>query len=404
MIGVKSTDGELLWTYPLPRPGLTNAVTPIACGQGKWLVAGQGFEACRLLGIQNEGGKAVVKEVWKANKFNPFYCNWLVGPTSPQIFSYNSGRLTGIDFETGETKWQTRGWTDVNFAISGSQIVGVRGDGFMALAKLTDSGLAVTSGARVVNDRVWAPPVVVDQVAYLRGRRSLSRVVLSELPPLTEMPSGTMVDSMNAMYGDKNEKLVALLDKASDSPSTFELTDYQTLIQDRSIRFSESEYRSLFDALKNDNNTDLKIQLAKDWVRREPDSIVAFDKLAGFLQLLSASQKLEQLNKNRFVELSFDVTVPVETPTDAAIYVTGNAAALGEWKSNVVLLTRSQDGHYRTKVEVPKGHLQFKFVCPDSETIEARSDGRSTSNRRHRVIQPVTLNATVLAWKSNVKK
>lgn len=35
MIGVKSTDGEVLWRYPLPKPGLTNAVTPIACGQGR---------------------------------------------------------------------------------------------------------------------------------------------------------------------------------------------------------------------------------------------------------------------------------------------------------------------------------------------------------------------------------
>lgn len=255
MIGVKSTDGELLWTHPVPRPGLTNAVTPIACGQGKWLVAGQGFEASRLLDVQKENGQWQVNEIWKANKFNPFYCNWLTDPKSKQIFSYNSSRLSGIDFETGNTKWQTRGWTDVNFALAGSQVIGVRGDGFMALANLTDSGLAVTAGARVVNDHVWAPPVVVDHVAYLRGRRSLSSVVLSTLPPLTEMPSGTQIDSMNAMYGAKNEKLVAMLEKASGVPSTFEWNDYQTLVQDRSIRFSEVEYRSLFDSPASNDST-----------------------------------------------------------------------------------------------------------------------------------------------------
>lgn len=89
------------------------------------------------------------------------------------------------------------------------------------------------------------------------------------------MPSGTVIDSMNAMYGEKNEKLVALLEKTNGSPTTFELDEYRTIIEDRSIGFSEGEYRSLLEALKNSGNTDLKIQLAEDWVRREPDSIVA---------------------------------------------------------------------------------------------------------------------------------
>jgi hypothetical protein len=328
----------------------------------------------------------------------------LVEPTSNQIFSYNSSRLSSIDFATGDTKWQTRGWTDVNFAITGSQVVGVRGDGLMSLSKLTDTGLVVTAGARVVNDRVWAPPVVVDQVAYLRGRRSLSSVLLSELPPLTEMPSGTMIDSMNAMYGEKNEKLVALLEKATGSPSTFTLEDYSTIVADRSIRFSEGEYRSLFDALKNDNNADLKIQLAEDWVRREPDSIVAFDKLVGFLESNGAIQRLDQLKKDRFVELTLDVTLPSETQKDASVYVTGNAVALGSWKTDALLLTRADDGRYRTKIQVPKGNLQFKFTCGTWESSEVRADGRSTSNRRHRMTQSVTLNATVQAWKSGVTK
>lgn len=128
-------------------------------------MAGQGFETCRLLDVQKESGEWQVNEIWKANKFNPSYCNCLADRTSKQVFSYNSSRLSGVDLATGNTKWQTRGWTDVNFAIAGSQIVGVRGDGFLVLSKLTETGLAVTSGARVVNDRVWAAPVVVDQVA-----------------------------------------------------------------------------------------------------------------------------------------------------------------------------------------------------------------------------------------------
>jgi outer membrane protein assembly factor BamB len=407
MIGVRSTDGEVLWTYPLPRQGLTNAVTPIACGQGKWLIAGQGFEGSRLFETRSVNGNWQVNEIWQSNKFNPFYCNWIADSKSKQAFGYNSSRLSSIDLESGNTKWQTRGWTDVNFAMAGSQVVGIRGDGFMTLSNLTDSGLVINSGARVVNDRVWAPPVVVEQIAYLRGRRSLSSVLLSKLPPLAEMPSGTMIDSMKAMYGERNEQIAALLENASTVAATFELRDYESLLQDRSIRFSEQEYRGLFDAMKSKTNTDLKIQIAEDWVRREPDSIVAFDQLTEFLKSTRANERLEQFTRNRYVELTFDVTVPSDTPIDTSIYVTGNAVAMGAWKSDGILLERLDDVHYRTRVQVPRGNLQYKLamIRPDgTKSMEARADGRSTSNRRHRVTQPTTLSATVATWKTTAEK
>jgi outer membrane protein assembly factor BamB len=407
LIGFDPSNGNELWNYPLPKPGLTNAVTPISLPNGQLLVAGQGFGSTRRLQISNIESKWIVNEVWMS-KNSPFYCNWLVDNSTQQIFGYNSNVLAGIDLATGDLKWKARNWTDTNFAIKNDTIVGIRGDGFLAKANITKEGMNVFAGSRIVNDRVWAPPVIVENTVLIRGRRTLSAVDLDSLPLIDKLPSGTAVDAMNAMYGQNHENIVALLEKGSKEPDKFSYEDYHSVVADRSVRFGEGEYRKLLDALAPAGDLDLQIQIAEDWNRLEPNSIVAFDKWIELLGKQNQNAKVENLLADRLIEVEIEVSVPKSTDPKANIYLTGNAAVVHSWKPDGWLLTRSENGRFRTKLKLPKGNFEFKLTQGDWESVEVRSDGRSTSNRRLRVIQATNIQPPaqfeVQAWKNDTNR
>jgi outer membrane protein assembly factor BamB len=399
LLGFDSVSGRELWSYPLPKPGVTNAVTPISLPHGQLLVAGQGFESSRQLQIENANGAWKVNEVW-VSKNTPFYCNWLVDASTHQVFGYNSNVLAGVDLGTGETNWKVRGWTDANFAIQGDWIVGIRGDGFLAKCKITKNGMAVSAGSRVVNDRVWAPPVLAGDSALIRGRTTLSAVALGSLRSTNKLPSGTTIDSMSAMYGQKHESIVAMLTKASTTPNDFQYDDYQLVVADRSVRIDDKEYQTLLDSLEKAQNRETQIRITENWCKLEPESIVAFDKLIELLRRQGDYDRVDSLLAQRMVNIEIEVGVPKTTDPDAKVYLTGNAAAVMSWKADGVLLKRSDEGRYGAKLRVPQGNFEFKLTCGDWDSVEVRSDGRSISNRRRRIVQPVAIQLEVQAWKN----
>ncbi len=408
LIGFDPCSGIELWNYPLPKPKLTNAVTPIALPNGQLLVGGQGFESSRRLQISKTNGKWNVAEGW-ISKHYPFYCNWLVDQTTQQIIGYNSNVLAGIDLGTGELRWKARGWTDANFAVRGDTVVAIRGDGFLAKAKIAADGMRPIAGSRVVNDRVWTPPVLVSNSALIRGRRTLSAVNLDSLEAIEKIPSGTEVDAMNAMYGQQHENVAALLDKATKEPENLTFDDYHRVVTDRSIRFGEGEYRKILDGLAKVTDRSVEMKIVEDWCKLEPDSIVAFDRWIALLRIQGENEKADQLLEDRLIEMEIEVTVPTTTESSANIYLTGNAAAVNSWKPDGWLLTRADDGRYRTKLKLPKGNFEFKFTRGDWGSVEVRADGGSTSNRRVRVpskkSESVGLGPFVVqAWKSDLNR
>ncbi len=205
---------------------------------------------------------------------------------------------------------------------------------------------------------------------------------------------------MTAMYGEKPEKIVALRTQATQSPATMRYEDYHKVVEDRANQFADSDYRSLLEALQASPGKRLQLQIAEDWCARHPNSIMAVDTLISLLDREGDSEKVKSLIESRFVKVNFDVTLVAGLSPQPQVYVTGNAAALGSWSPTGTLLTRSEDGHYRGEVYLPRGDLEFKVTRGDWDTAEVASDGKKLSNRRRRIVRPTTIAITVEAWSS----
>lgn len=398
-IGVDSNSGKILWQYSYPQPGLTNAVTPIAVAKNKLLFGGQGVQGCRLLSIEKTAFGYSVAETWHNSRITPFYCNWIqLQNNSKCVVGFIGKTLTALDWTTGVIYWQKRDWTDCNLLSLGDQVLAVRGDGFIGLLNADENGFELVASDDTVKDRIWAPPTFVDQQLYLIGRNQLHRFPMDQLKKSNGIPSGTEVTSMEAMYGNRPERIQKLIE-LTKGVGKFPFEEYLAVASDRSLQLGEGDYKALIENLAKRDASKVAFEIASDWAQRFPQSIPAWQQFIDFLRKSGKSDQADLEERERMVEVTVELTAPQTQPMPEHIFMTGNAASLGPWKPDALELQPTGGGKYKATCLLPRGDFQFKFSCGTSESFEVRSDGRNTSNRRHRITGPTTLTATVQAWK-----
>ncbi len=393
------TNGSICWSLDYPKPGLTNAVTPLAVAKGKLLVGGQGWGGTQLIQVRRLQESFDVKTVWSLAKPQPFYCNWVQDQSHPHLAVGFAGQtLYVLDWNEGKLLSQSRGWTDCNLVALPQSLLAIRGDGFLGELIWSEGKLNMNRGQWIAKDRIWSPPVVDGHRVFLRGRKALYHRDLRQITAHSDVPPGTDVSSMEAMYGGLPEKMVELLQKAKKEPTTFSWTDYQQVAEDPSTRFTDANYRDLLDVLEQNARGDLALRIAEDWGLRQPASIAAHERRTKLLRQNGQNQKADELDRARLISVEFLVKVPSGMADDERVFLAGNSRELGDWKPDAFALTRIQDGLWSGKTQIPKGDLQFKLTKGTRETYEKREDGRPISNRRLRLQKAQIISLEVSSW------
>ncbi|MFN7733670.1 MAG: PQQ-binding-like beta-propeller repeat protein [Pirellula sp.] len=405
LLAVEARSGAVLWEWAYPKSGLTNAVTPIAIGPGQLLVAGQGIGGSVLLQIeQPANGSPSIREVWRNDKINPFYCNWLHVPGRNLVVGFAGKTLYGLDVREGKTLWQKRGWTDANAIMVNEDVYLVRGDGVLAQVDVDANGVRILKATSIANDRVWAPMAVHRGRYLIRGRTGLYSGDLDAIPSADALPEGTGVTSMDAMYGQPNERIAALVASAKGDPMPLTWEQYEAVANDASLQMVASTWNGVLNALAEREQWELSKRIAEDWVRRAPQSLEGWERWVEILERLGDQEQVRTQAQDRMVEVVFDFEVPANTPQDAQVLVYGNAASLGKWRGTAFPLSRVPSGRYQGNVLIPKGDLQFKLALGSMDRVEVRVDGRQVSNRRVRIKEATTLRGAVQNWKEAPKK
>jgi outer membrane protein assembly factor BamB len=404
VIGVQPNDGKILWRYQYEKQGLTNAVTPLVIEPGKILLGGQGVQGCLLLDVRREQSEFRTEVVWENSKVQPFYCTWVQTRTKPNcILGFAGKTLTAIEATTGKVLWQKRGWTDANIISTPDALVIVRGDGVAAIGDVDETGIRIRKANAGTQDRVWAAPVIVDGMMYLAGRNSLSCVPIEEFAETDSIPDGSAVTSMDAMYGNKPESIQKLIDQSKDA-TQFTKMEYQETVSNSVVQLGESDYGAILENLEKQSAWPLAIEIATDWSERNPQSIVAFERLVGLLRRVGQIDQAESLVQARMVDVTIIARIPKSATAPEHIYLSGNAAALGPWQAEGVELTKIGVDMVQVKLQLPKGDFQYKFTCGTWDNVESRADGRSISNRRIRIAGPMTIQAEIQAWKDSARE
>jgi outer membrane protein assembly factor BamB len=182
VIGVRASDGKLLWNYNRVANGTANIPTCIADGDHVFASTGYGTGAVLLsLHKAADGVQAKEKYFLDAKTFQNHHGGMVL--LDGHIYAgtkHNEGFPTCLELKTGKVIW---GGGEVRGAGSGSAaVLYVDGhlifryqSGEVALIKATPKGYELKGSFRpeYVKEPSWAHPVVVDGLLYLREQDQL---------------------------------------------------------------------------------------------------------------------------------------------------------------------------------------------------------------------------------------
>lgn len=175
LVGYSLSDGATRWTYPLPKPGLTNVPTPLVLPDDQVLVSGQGQVGTALLKITRTQEKFEAKAVWQTKpKF--FYCNWVMAGDA--VYGYADSRFVAFRWKDGSPLWDSTTQNEGNVVAGEKAAVILRGDGRLTLGKLSAEGFEEGAKLQLFNGRAWSAPTVSGGVLYARNAKEIVAVPL----------------------------------------------------------------------------------------------------------------------------------------------------------------------------------------------------------------------------------
>jgi enterochelin esterase-like enzyme len=113
----------------------------------------------------------------------------------------------------------------------------------------------------------------------------------------------------------------------------------------------------------------------------------------------SGDQYMQWAQSQKMVPVEFAVTVPAETPGDQTIYLSGDAAEMGNWQAAGVPLHRGADGKYHGTVTMLSGiDHKYKVTRGTWGTVERGPGGVDMPDRAFTGEPAAVVEAAVQTW------
>lgn len=171
LISLSTKDGSRLWEYPwISNMGQSNA-TPVFIEPDKVFISSYSDGISALLQVIADEGQFIASNFWQYNKM------WNHHSTSVfidgHIYGFHRDVLKCLDVRTHEEKWVKRGFghgtlvfADGHFFVQGEK-------GQLALIEASPSGYVEKAITRVLGEKCWTVPTLVDGFLYVRDEASI---------------------------------------------------------------------------------------------------------------------------------------------------------------------------------------------------------------------------------------
>lgn len=171
-VGVRASDGKLMWHYDKPANGTANCTTPVVGGNKVYYTSAYGTGG-GLISLAAQGGEVKHSEVY----FNRDMRNHHGGVVlvDGYLYGFSDAILTCLEFETGKVVWRDRsvGKGAVTYADGHLYLLGE--GNVVGLAEASPAGYKEKGRFRIPDQGLpsWAHPVVCGGKLYLRNQGQL---------------------------------------------------------------------------------------------------------------------------------------------------------------------------------------------------------------------------------------
>jgi outer membrane protein assembly factor BamB len=171
-VGVRASDGKLMFRYPNAANSTANIATPIFSDNKVFFTSAYDTGG-GLLNLTTQNGEVKAKEIYFTRNMKNHHGGVVL--VDGYLYGYNDSILTCLEFATGKMMWRDRAvgkgsvtYADGNLYLQGEQNT-------VGLAQATPSGY-VEKGRFSIPDKglpSWAHPVISDGKLYVRNQDML---------------------------------------------------------------------------------------------------------------------------------------------------------------------------------------------------------------------------------------
>ena len=169
LIGVRVSDGTLLWQRPFRTPSDTTAQTPIifrdmVIQNGR----NNGVTAFRVI---RRGDRWATEDVWQTKEVSLYMTNGVVVDGVLHGLSHlNAGQYFGVDLSNGTVLWtsEPRQAENAGMVSAGRIVFSLEDDGELAVMRPDRTGMNIVRRYDVADSATWAQPAISGGRIYVK--------------------------------------------------------------------------------------------------------------------------------------------------------------------------------------------------------------------------------------------
>jgi len=165
--GLVAATGRQMWQSPWKTSWDINAADPIISGNTMFVSSGYN-KGCALFRI----GPANLTEIWRNRNMRNHASSCVLW--EGHIYGFDGqfgggGKLTCLDYETGDVKWSQRGMGTGSLMVADGRLVILSESGKLVTAPASPEGFKELSSAQILTGKCWTVPVLANGRIYARN-------------------------------------------------------------------------------------------------------------------------------------------------------------------------------------------------------------------------------------------
>jgi outer membrane protein assembly factor BamB len=172
-IGVRASDGKLMWHYEKPANRTANCATPIYSDNRVFYTSAYGT-GCGLLELKAKNGTIEANEVYFNRDMQNHHGGVIL--VKEHLYGFSASILTCMDFKTGKVAWKNRSVGKGSLTYADGMLFLLSETNVAGLAVATPDEYKETGRFRIEDSGrpSWAHPVVSNARLYIRNQGALT--------------------------------------------------------------------------------------------------------------------------------------------------------------------------------------------------------------------------------------
>lgn len=172
-VGVRASDGKLMWRYEPVANRTANIATPIVFDNKVFYSSDYGT-GCALLGLKAEGGVVKAEEIYRNKEMMNHHGGVLL--LNGYLYGFNNAILSCIEFATGKTVWRDRSVGKGTLTYADGKLYLLSENNVVGLADASPEGYKERGRFQIADQGwpSWAHPVVCGGKFYIRNQGILA--------------------------------------------------------------------------------------------------------------------------------------------------------------------------------------------------------------------------------------